>query len=85
MATRNEQVIFGDIFTELRKAEAEFPGWPDDVVHGSAIVAEEAGELVQAALDRFYGRCDTDNDIRTEAVQTAAMAIRFLLNLKGGV
>jgi len=67
---------------ELRSAEQKFPGWPDDIVHASAIVAEEAGELVKAALDRHYGRAADDDELIREGVQTAAMALRFLLNLK---
>ena len=39
---------------ELRIAETYHPEWPKDVVHGAAVVAEEAGELVQAALDATY-------------------------------
>jgi hypothetical protein len=62
------------IVEELRKAEAKFPGWPDDVVHGAAIMAEEAGEAVKAAIDLHYGRGDIDEVVK-EAAQTGAMAI----------
>lgn len=71
--------VIDEIFAELRRAEAKFPGWPDDVVHGAAIVAEESGELVQASLDLFYNRGNREHVIK-EAVQTAAMSLRFLLN-----
>ena len=65
----------------LRAAEAKFPGWPEDPIHGAAIVAEEAGELVRASLDFYYGRHDGTDDMEKEAAQTAAVAIRFLLDL----
>lgn len=68
------------IFYALRKAETKFPGWPDDVVHGAAIMAEEAGESVKAALDLYYGRGDIAN-LKKEVAQTGAMAIRFLIYL----
>ncbi len=44
------------VFAELRYAERKFPGWPEDPVHAAAILAEEAGELVKAALDRVVYR-----------------------------
>jgi NTP pyrophosphatase (non-canonical NTP hydrolase) len=69
------------MFAELRKAEAKFPGWPEDPVHGAAIVAEEAGELVKAALDFYYGRSKWIRQMEKEAAQTAAMALRFLSDL----
>ena len=75
--TQNQ--IIDEVFAELRRAEAKFPGWPDDVVHGAAVVAEESGELVQASLDLFYGRGNREHVIQ-EAVQTTAMGLRFLLN-----
>lgn len=77
---RFEQVI-EEVFAELRRAEEKWPGWPDDVIHQAAIVAEEAGELVRAALHVTYedGK-STCEDMRTEAIQTAAMALRLLLN-----
>jgi len=74
--TRNEAILM--VFDELKKAEAKFPGWPVDIVHGSAIVAEEAGELTQAALDYYYLRSSSIRPALKEAAQTAAMALRFL-------
>jgi hypothetical protein len=70
------------VLIELRRAEEKFPGWPDDVVHAAAIVAEESGELVQAALDYYYTREVTKFLMVKEAAHTGAMAIRFLLGLK---
>lgn len=67
------------IFAELRKAEAKFPGWPNDPVHGAAVVGEEFGELLQAALDLYYGREQGLEKILKEATQTAAVAIRMVV------
>jgi len=62
---------------ELVKARRKFDWWPDDPVDAAAIVAEEAGELIRAALQvKFEG--GSLKDTKKEAVQTAAMAIRFL-------
>ena len=69
------------IFAELAKAETKFPGWPFDVVHGAAILGEEAGELTQAALDFYYSREMSIEKMRKEAAQVGAMAIRFLVSL----
>jgi len=74
------------IFEELKRAELKFPSWPDDVVHQSAIIAEESGELTQSCLDYHYKESEKENygtsRMKEEAVQVGAMAIRFLLNLK---
>ena len=36
---------------ELKKAKEKFPWWPNNnVIHAAAIVAEESGELIRAAL-----------------------------------
>lgn len=70
------------IFSELRKAEEKHPGWPDDVIHAVAIMVEEAGEAMQAALDVHYRGRDIE-DLRIELAQTGAMAIRALIHLEG--
>lgn len=66
------------ILEELERAERKFPTWPDDVVHGVAIVAEEAGEAVKAALQYYYGSVFHADDLREELIQTAAMALSML-------
>jgi len=70
------------VFSELRKAEEKFRGFPIDAIHGAAIVGEEAGELLQAALDWNYGRYGNKACMKREACQAAAMALRFLFNLE---
>jgi hypothetical protein len=70
------------IFSELRKAEAKHPGWPDDKIHAVGILIEEAGEAMQAAIDCTYSDGDIEK-LRIELAQTGAMAIRALVNLKG--
>lgn len=73
---------FDRIMVELHKAEAKFPGWPDDVVHGAAIMAEESGEAVQAALDHYYRpHTGTIMQLQHELAQTGAMCIRMLTDL----
>ncbi len=69
------------IFAEILAAEKKFPGWPKDVVHAAAIVAEECGELVKASLDFHYGR-GTKGVLRNEVVQTGAMVYRFLMDIE---
>ena len=66
---------------ELDSATEKFPLWPTCPIHASAVVAEESGELVQACLHSVY-EPDKSNldDARKEAIQTAAMAIRFIVS-----
>jgi hypothetical protein len=72
---------FRRITDELDRAEKIHPEWPRDIVYQAAIVTEEAGELLKAALDHKEGKGPSD-DIIKEAVQVGAMAIRFLKNEK---
>lgn len=67
------------VFKELRKAEHKFPGFPTDPIHAVAILAEECGELQQACLDWTYGRGEK-KQVYDEAIQCAAMSLRFLFN-----
>ena len=77
-----EQIIDG-IMNELKKAEYKHPGWPDDVIHCAAIMAEEAGEALQASIDCFYKGDDENFDaLKKELFQTGAMVIRNLLHLE---
>ncbi len=70
------------VLDELDRAEQLWQKWPADPIHQAAIVAEEAGELVQAALQFEYDyEKGTLDEIRKEATQTAAMAIRLLKNI----
>lgn len=72
--------IINEILSEVKKAQAKFPYWPDDKIHAAAIVNEESGELIRAALQFQYEGGSKDN-LRKEAIQTAAMCFRFLENL----
>src|SRR3546814_15393267 len=64
---------------ELNSAKEKHPSWPKDFVHRSAIVSEEAGELVRASL-RFAYEKGRYYDMHKEALQTGAMVLRFLIN-----
>ena len=75
------EAILGLVMAEIDRAEKLHPVWPTDLLKAAAIPAEEAGELLKAAND-----CDEKHTSRqsmiTEAVHTAASAIRFLKNLE---
>jgi hypothetical protein len=73
-------LILNAIHHELQLAEKKHPVWPEDPIHASAIVAEETGELIRASLQlKFEG--GKLSPLQTEAIQVAAMAIRFLQNI----
>jgi hypothetical protein len=84
MATTAEKTSTGYIINkiqeEILRAEAKHPKWPKDIIHASAIVGEESGELIRAALQLSYEGGDTES-VRIEAIQTAATCIRLLKNL----
>ena len=75
--TKNEVMAIQDIVQELIIAKEKHPKWPKDWVHRAAIVQEEAGELIRAALQHEYEDAMI-SDMEEEAIQTGAMAIRFL-------
>jgi hypothetical protein len=72
--------ITAAVYEEIRRAEFKHGAFPLDQIHCAAIVAEESGELVQAAIDHVYSKPCPER-LREEAIQTAATCYRFLLQL----
>lgn len=72
------------IIIEHRNASMKWPVWPTDMVHAAGIVAGEGGELLKAANHHREGRATEGRDsiqmAYIEAIQTGAMALRFLEN-----
>ncbi len=78
----NSNEAFKAVFHEVQRAQKKFPEWPTDPVHAAAIIAEELGELQKAILEVTYEPHKSNRgDVQEEAIQTAAMAIRFLMSL----
>jgi NTP pyrophosphatase (non-canonical NTP hydrolase) len=73
--------IVGEILKELERAESIHPEWPSDPIYAASIMMEEAGEVVKAVNDAVEKGSDTE-DCKTEAIQAAAMCIRFLKNFE---
>jgi phosphoribosyl-ATP pyrophosphohydrolase len=65
-------LLYQDAFVEMNKAISRFPQ-PNYVV---CKVAEEAGEVVKAAVHCAEGR-ETANSVRQEIVQAMAMLLRL--------
>ncbi|UOE48012.1 hypothetical protein MTO98_26735 [Mucilaginibacter sp. SMC90] len=72
--------VVNEVIIEVNRAERKHPEWPEDKIHAAAIVGEESGELVRAALQHKYEGGGVE-EIRREAIQTAATCIRLLKNL----
>lgn len=72
--------IIVEILMEVERAEKKHPIWPQCHVKQIAFISEESGELTRAGnlLNEGIG---SFKDIRTEAIHTAATAIRFLKKL----
>lgn len=73
--------IIDQIKKELNRAKKKHPYFPTDIIHQVAIMSEEAGEAIRAALNHRYA-CDPLEEVRTELIQTAAMCIRCLENME---
>jgi hypothetical protein len=79
---KSDHPIIAEILSELDRATTKFPMWPDDPLHAVAVINEEVGELNRALVQAMYepGKL-TPDDVRKEAVQSAAMLLRFIASL----
>lgn len=75
--------VVDEVIAELARATKKFPTWPTDPLHALAVLGEEFGELTKAMLQFTYEphKRVTRMDIRSEAIQTAAMALRLAMSL----
>jgi hypothetical protein len=80
------EIVARSVAREVARAQELHPDWPADPVYQAAIVGEEAGELLQAALDCKYKRCKPCSHatgefcpVKREAIHVAATAVRVLI------
>lgn len=69
------------IEAELNRAMKKHPNYPKDMFKQLAIMQEEAGEVTKAVLHYHFEKGNIEH-IREELIQTAAMCMRMLQNLK---
>lgn len=75
-------VLMTEVLAELKRATTKFPRWPTDPLHALAVLGEEYGELNKAMLQLTYEPHKTSlEEVRMEAIQTAAMALRLAKSL----
>lgn len=75
--------IINQITAEAVRATRKFPTWPNDPLHALAVLGEEFGELTKAMLQLTYEpHKTTAEEVRLEAIQTAAMALRLAMSLE---
>lgn len=75
-------VVLALVLFELAAATKKFPAWPTDPLHALAVLGEEVGELNKEVLQLCYEpEKSTEQAVRREALQAAAMSIRFLMSL----
>lgn len=76
------KAAINDILTEFHAVTANFPQWPTDPIHALSVVQEEVGETQKEVLQLCYEPHKSDREkVRKEAIQMAAMSLRFLLSL----
>jgi NTP pyrophosphatase (non-canonical NTP hydrolase) len=74
--------VLEEVLAEVKRATKKFPTWPTDPLHALAVLGEEYGELTKAALQLAYEPHKSSRKmVREEAIQTAAMALRFAMSL----
>lgn len=76
----NNYADMENIIGELLRSEEKYRDWPESIDVQAGIVCEKSGDLYIKAQHRNYAGANL-NDIRKEAIQTAAVCIRFLKNL----
>lgn len=70
------------VLGELRRAMVKFPTWPTDPLHAVGVLNEEVGELNKELLQLTYEPHKvTRESVHTEAMQSAAMTLRFLASM----
>jgi hypothetical protein len=73
--------ITSDAIEELQRARDLYPEWPDDIVQATALMLEEAGEVLKDANNfRWNHKGGSLADVRKEIIQTIAMCYRLLLD-----
>jgi hypothetical protein len=74
--------VIDQVMAEVERATVKFPTWPTDPLHALAVLGEEFGELTKEVLQMAYEPHKTNKEkVRAEAIQTAAMALRFVMSL----
>lgn len=75
--------VIEQVISEVSRATNKYPTWPTDPLHALAVLGEEYGELNKAMLQLTYEPHKTSpEEVRMEAIQTAAMAIRLAMSLE---
>ena len=75
--------VIEQVVAEVTRATQKFPTWPTDPLHALAVLGEEYGELNKAMLQLTYEPHKTNPaEVREEAIQTAAMALRLAMSLE---
>lgn len=78
---KQEQYL-DQVFQELERSRKKFPTWPTDPIHALNVLGEEYGELNKAVLQHTYEPEKSGmEDVVMEAIQTAAMSLRFLASI----
>jgi NTP pyrophosphatase (non-canonical NTP hydrolase) len=73
--------ILREVEAELRRARTKFPGRFASAHEGYAVLAEEVDELWEHVKRRREAR--NREEMRAEAIQCAAMAVRFAADICG--
>ena len=81
-----DAMIIRAVLSEIERFGKLHGNMPDDLIHAAAIISEESGELIQAALKHNYEfqgvpQKQLIENMLTEAIQTGAMAIKFIEKL----
>lgn len=85
--------VFTEVWSELERAKVAHPRYPDDPLRRICLIGEEFGEAMKEAVDYTRPKLDrefayaTRKRLYDELVQTAAMTVRMLVEMRkeGGI
>lgn len=73
----NESDLILAALDEVDRARQMYPEWPSDIVHATAIIVEESGEVLKEANNLRWNQGGDIAALRKELIQTVAMCMRF--------
>jgi hypothetical protein len=81
LETQEDRLFFAEASAELKRARAKFPGEEGRLTDSDwlAVMVEEVGEAAHALTES-----ESDERLREELVQVAAMAARWALSIPRG-
>ena len=78
----DEVEILADVLLKLDEMKVKYPEWPSNPLYAASMIGKEYSQLIAdvlcLVLKSDYSKI---SDVKENAIQTAAVCLRFLLNI----